>query len=250
MLPTLPPCVFNAKHSNYDSFQDTKARLESIADELHSARISKEAILESHQPQSVKRNETKMFQRGELIEELGAERKHLRYMMKLHFIDVEFHDANRTSKQHMECVALHGYRTFLWTSDARVALEREHSRLVARMVATEVAGDILEWMLEGWHFGERQSQHDAVGYVPSIKKAGMIKAGIDAKVIDSQQPRICGYSHVARFLPSCQTQLQYMSETTITCMPTSAMRPSAIVDLSPYVGVNKHSSKTTLKSTR
>lgn len=173
--------------------------MESIADELHSARISKEEILERHLPKSVKRNEIKTFRRGELIEELSAERKHLRYMMKLHFIDVEFHDANRTSKQHMECVALHGYRTFLWTSDARVALEREHSRLVARMVATEIAGDILEWMLEGWHFGERQSRHDALGYVPSMKKIGMIKAGIDAKVIDSQQPSICGYFRVAMF---------------------------------------------------
>lgn len=89
--------------------------------------------------------------------------------MKLHFIDEEFHEANRTPKQHIESTALHGYRTFLWTKDARVALEREHSRLVARVVAVEVARDILEWMLEGWHFGERSSQRATTGGVPRTK---------------------------------------------------------------------------------
>lgn len=89
--------------------------------------------------------------------------------MKLHFIDEEFHEANRTPKQHIESIALHGYRTFLWTKDARIVLEREHSRLIARVVAVEVAHEILEWMLEGWHFGERPPQRATLGYVSSIQ---------------------------------------------------------------------------------
>lgn len=90
-------------------------------------------------------------------------------MLKLHFIDEELHEANRTPKQHMESIALHGYRTFLWTKDARIALEREHSRLVARVVAVEVAHGILEWMLEGWHFGERPSQRATLEHVSSTQ---------------------------------------------------------------------------------
>lgn len=154
-----------------------------MADELYYARTHTEDIIESTVPVSTTRNGRTVFRRTELIEELSSELKCLRYKLKLHLIDHEFHEANQTTKEHIESVALHGYRTFLWTKDARIALEREHNRLVARLVAIEIADDILEWMLEGWHFGERQSRHEAVGYVPSIKKDGFVKPGVDAKVI-------------------------------------------------------------------
>eukprot|EP00752_Nemacystus_decipiens_P001471 g1447.t1 len=149
--------------------EGTKSRLERIADELHFARISAENVIESTLPSSVKRDGNTTFRRVDFIEDLSSEQKHLRLMMKLHFIDEEFHEANRTPKQHIQSTALHGYRTFLWTKDARVALEREHSRLVARVVAVEVAHDILEWMLDGWHFGERPSQRATIGGIPSIQ---------------------------------------------------------------------------------
>jgi hypothetical protein len=58
----------------------------------------------------------------------------------------------------MHVQALHGYKTMQWTGDAKLALGREQSRLVARLVANEMADSILEWMLEGWHFGERKSK--------------------------------------------------------------------------------------------
>lgn len=132
-------------------------------------------MIESTLPRSVQRDGNTTFRRVDFVEELSSEQKQLRHMMKLHFIDEEFHEANRTSKQHIESIAP-GYRTFLWTKDARVALEREHSRLVARVVAVEVAHDILEWMLEGWHFGERPSQRATIGGVPSkqVTKASLL----------------------------------------------------------------------------
>ena len=52
---------------------------------------------------------------------------------------------------------LHGYRTLLWVNNARKALEREHNRLVAQTFAIELVDDILEYMLEGWYFGESGS---------------------------------------------------------------------------------------------
>lgn len=158
--PGLLTCLLREPANNVKprAYQDTNSRLERIADELHFARISTETTIESTLPMSVQRDGNTTFRRVDFIEELSSEQKHLRHMTKLHFIDEEFHEANRTSKQHIESVALHGYRTFLWTKDARVALEREHSRLVARVVALEVTHEILEWMLEGWHFGERPSQ--------------------------------------------------------------------------------------------
>ena len=45
--------------------------------------------------------------------------------------------------------------------------------------AHEVVDDILEWMLEGWYFGERKSQQVVAGYVPSLKKDGFIKPGTE-----------------------------------------------------------------------
>ncbi|CAM9212578.1 unnamed protein product, partial [Hapterophycus canaliculatus] len=135
--------------------REANSRLEQIADELYFARISTENIIESTLPLSVKMDGNTSFRRIDFIQELRSEQKFLRRMLKLHYVDEEFHEANRTSSQHVESVALHGYRTLLWTRDAQVALKREHSRLVARVVAVEIAHDILEWMLEGWHFGER-----------------------------------------------------------------------------------------------
>lgn len=152
--------------------------MELIADELHFARSSMEDVIES----TVHRDGVTSFRRVELIEDLASEEKHLRYMLKLHFVDEEFHETHRTSSLHMESVALHGYRTYLWTKDAQIALEREHNRLIARLVATNITHDILDWMLEGWHFGERQSRHKVVGYVPSIQKTGLVKAGTNVQV--------------------------------------------------------------------
>ncbi|CAN0345955.1 unnamed protein product, partial [Ectocarpus sp. 12 AP-2014] len=151
-------------------------RLERIAEELHFARISTEKMIESTWPSSVEMDGNTYFRRGDFIDELSSEQSYLRQRLKLHFIDEEFHEANRTSKQHIECVALHGYRTLLWTKDARVALEREHNRLVARAVAVEVTHDILHWMLEGWHFGERQSEHASLGHTPTVDVDGLVKA--------------------------------------------------------------------------
>ena len=140
--------------------------------------------IESVIPLSVQRGGVTTFRRTDLIDELSMEQSHLRQMLELHLIDQEFHDVNMTSRAHVECVALHGYRTLLWTKDARVALEREHDRLVARLVATETIHDILAWMLEGWYFGEQPSRYDAAGYTPSsIKETWLTKTRIDNKVL-------------------------------------------------------------------
>lgn len=163
-------------------FQASNTRLERIADELHFARTSTKEVIETTLPLSVQRDGVTSFRKTELIEDLTCEQNNIRHTLKLHFVDQELHDAHRTSSEHFECVALHGYRTYLWTADARVALEREHNRLVARLVATDIVHNILDWMLEGWHFGERPSRHKVVGYVPSMQKTGHINAGTNVQV--------------------------------------------------------------------
>ena len=39
---------------------------------------------------------------------------------------------------------------------------------MAFTVAKEAVDDILDWMLEGWYFGERESSFAALGLVPSV----------------------------------------------------------------------------------
>ena len=51
-------------------------------------------------------------------------------------------------------------------TQARRALEREHNRYVAMVVASDIVDDALEWMLEGWHFGERESRYSRGGLRP------------------------------------------------------------------------------------
>lgn len=52
------------------------------------------------------------------------------------------------SADFIEVEALHGYRTVLWTGNAKKALATAQSRLVATITATDIVEDILEYMLE------------------------------------------------------------------------------------------------------
>lgn len=82
-----------------------------------------------------------------------------------------------STAEYVEVATLHGYHTMLWSENARIALEAEHDRLVAQVTAREIVDDILDWMLEGWCFGERKSEFVVAGYVPSMKKTGFVRVG-------------------------------------------------------------------------
>ncbi|KAJ0408536.1 hypothetical protein ATCC90586_009254 [Pythium insidiosum] len=94
--------------------------------------------------------------------------KHIR----LRAVDEEFHSTFRTGETHFETKALHGFAQVQLTEKVQIALQREHNLLVAQLTSHEVVEDILEYMLEGWVFGERESQRVALGFVPSLKRDG------------------------------------------------------------------------------
>ena len=64
---------------------------------------------------------------------------------------------------------------FFRTKNVIEALESERNRIIADLLSNEIVDNILNWMLEGWYFGERESQFPAVGYVPSLRKEGPIR---------------------------------------------------------------------------
>ena len=113
--------------------------------------------------------------RADLTFELQYELAELRRYKRRHLVDRELHDAYASTSEFMETHALHGHRQMQWTKNAIIALERERNRLLAHETAQEVTDQILDWMLEGWYFGERKSDLPVLGYVPSIKKDGPIR---------------------------------------------------------------------------
>ncbi|RHY60720.1 hypothetical protein DYB30_006114, partial [Aphanomyces astaci] len=90
---------------------------------------------------------------GELTMECRVWEKHLR----LRAVDTELHAAYNWPGDHFETVALHGFTQMQQTEKVKAALTREQNTLVAQLVANEVMEDMLEFMLEGWVFGERES---------------------------------------------------------------------------------------------
>ena len=74
----------------------------------------------------------------------------------------------------------------MWTSNARQVLDGRQTRLIALSMVREVVDCIMDWMLEGWYFGERESQYQVLGLVPSIKPHGKIKPG---RVISKKKKR-------------------------------------------------------------
>ena len=81
---------------------------------------------------------------------------------------------------------MHGYPQFMDTNKALVALERQSNSVIAKQVAVDLIDDILDWMLEGWHFGERISEREVSGYVPSIKASGPLTV-FDIQHLDEEK---------------------------------------------------------------
>ena len=46
-------------------------------------------------------------------------------------------------------------------------------------IVVEILDDMLENMLEGWVFGEKESNYTVSGFVPSVKADGVVRVGSD-----------------------------------------------------------------------
>jgi outer membrane murein-binding lipoprotein Lpp len=117
------------------------------------------------------------FDRQDLLDELTYEVREIERRIHLNHIDKELHDCYQTRNEYVEVKYLHGYSSVLWTNNARKALNARQERLIAMNISQEIVDDILDYMLEGWYFGERESNYHLIGYVPSVKKDGFMNAG-------------------------------------------------------------------------
>eukprot|EP00816_Leptocylindrus_hargravesii_P008210 CAMPEP_0196807812 /NCGR_PEP_ID=MMETSP1362-20130617/7802_1 /TAXON_ID=163516 /ORGANISM="Leptocylindrus danicus, Strain CCMP1856" /LENGTH=1509 /DNA_ID=CAMNT_0042181887 /DNA_START=1363 /DNA_END=5889 /DNA_ORIENTATION=+ len=170
-------CVWVATETDTSHLIERK---DVLSNELFSISKSQDQSLCSTIAASSLRGGSTRFRRQDLVSELLSERKNIEGRLSLYEVDKELHDAFASTKPYVEVRSLHGYNTLLSTVDARIALQREHNRLVAIAVGTDIVEDILEWMLDGWYFGERESLECTVGYVPSLKSYGPVRSGTES----------------------------------------------------------------------
>lgn len=155
-------------------------RINLLDRELERVRLDRDAaVFESDICLSAQLGGNRIFKRHDLVDELVSEKREIERRFDLNNVDKELHDSYNCRTEYFESRFLHGYAMMMWTNNARKALEARQNRLVALSVAKEAVDGILDWMLEGWYFGERESQFSVLGYVPSIKPSGKVAAGLD-----------------------------------------------------------------------
>lgn len=156
------------------------ARLKELGEEINRVRADKDAMsFVSTVALSAQLGGNRHFQRLDLMAELNDEAHEIGRRVDLDNVDKELHDSYKTRSEYMEVKYLHGYTMMLWTNNARKALESRRARLIAVTIASDIVNDILDYMLEGWYFGETESNYSIAGKVPSIQKEGFIKSGQD-----------------------------------------------------------------------
>ena len=154
------------------------ARRKEIDSELERVRGDVEAkVFFSNLTLSSQMGGSTIFSREDIMLDLDNEARELDRRLHLNDIDKELHDCYNSRSEYVEVKHLHGYSTVLWANNARKALTARQNRLVAMNVAQTCISDILDFMLEGWYFGERESQFTVAGFVPSIKKEGFLGGG-------------------------------------------------------------------------
>jgi hypothetical protein len=153
-------------------------RREVIMSELQYARIQRDSrAVESYVPLSAMRGGSTRFFLKDLISELEKEDKLLCAYLKLNAVDKELHDTHAASAEYMEIKSIHGHTTLMWVGDAEKALSKIRNSLIATTMVSEIIDDMLEDMVEGWAFGEKESMYTVAGYVPSVKADGVVRAG-------------------------------------------------------------------------
>jgi Ca2+-binding EF-hand superfamily protein len=168
-------------YPSYDVRQ-LRARQDDVSHEIQRVKAEMEGKLEKRDEitktavaLSVIRGGMGRMKRGELLKELFWEYRYLGEQCSLVALDKELraaYDAHIQDHLFFTSTALHGFPQHMDTEKAIVSLERSIHTIVAHESAAELINDILDWMLEGWYFGERLSERKVSGFVPSIKKDG------------------------------------------------------------------------------
>jgi len=157
-----------------ESYVTIQERIDVIREELERVKHCQDPTITSSVCMAAVKsgNQAITMRKSDLFDELTLEAKIWEKNLRLKAVDDEFHETFRSRNEFFETQALHGFRQIQHKSKVQIALQREHNVLVANLTAYEVVEDVLESMLEGWIFGERESERQVLGYVPSLKREG------------------------------------------------------------------------------
>ncbi|OWZ24042.1 hypothetical protein PHMEG_000977 [Phytophthora megakarya] len=157
-----------------ESYMTIQERIDVIREELERVKHSPDLTITSSICMAAVKsgNQAVTLRKSDLFDELTLEAKIWEKNLRLKAVDEELHETCRSKNEFFETQALHGFRQIQHKNKVQVALQREHNVMVAHLTAYEVVEDVLESMLEGWIFGERESKRQVLGYVPSLKREG------------------------------------------------------------------------------
>ena len=102
------------------------------------------------------------------IEILSNEIKSIDASIALCSIDRELHQVYATANESVTVSSIHGFPTTVQRDNAIHALEFEHNRLVAKELATETIESVLDWMLQGWYFGEPDDDEQTITWADEV----------------------------------------------------------------------------------
>uniref|UniRef100_K3WCB9 Uncharacterized protein n=1 Tax=Globisporangium ultimum (strain ATCC 200006 / CBS 805.95 / DAOM BR144) TaxID=431595 RepID=K3WCB9_GLOUD len=179
------PCVWRPYLQ--ESYTTIQTRMEMLQEELERVKRCTDLTMDSRVCMAAVKsgNHSITMRKSDLFDEVTLELKVWDKNLRLRAIDDEFHRTFRTKEPYFETQALHGFPQTQLRDKVQVALAREHNVLVANLIAYEVVEDILECMLEGWVFGERESERKALGFVPSFKRDGPLTMH-DLRMLEQQ----------------------------------------------------------------
>jgi IQ calmodulin-binding motif len=127
-------------------------------------------IVESQVAATAMRGGSYRMSKADAIFELAYEAAELKDRLFLADADKDLHRVFCEAEGVEVTVSMHGgYPQRLPREKAFVMLDSEINRIVAAQVTREIIDDILEWMREGWHFGETPSRVAAAGNLMQLK---------------------------------------------------------------------------------
>ncbi|KAF1335880.1 hypothetical protein FI667_g926, partial [Globisporangium splendens] len=161
------PCVWRPYLQ--ESHSTIQTRMEMLQEELERVKRCPDLTMDSRVCMAAVKsgNHSVTMRKSDLFDELTLELKIWDKNLRLRAVDDELHRTFRTKEPYFETQALHGFPQTQLRDKVQVTLAQEHNVLVANLIAYEAVEDILEWMLEGWIFGVRESERKALGFVPT-----------------------------------------------------------------------------------
>ncbi|KAL7456702.1 hypothetical protein ACHAWC_008193 [Mediolabrus comicus] len=101
--------------------------------------------------------------------------------IKVARVDKELHDAYLANdEEEITVTSIHGFPVVLSRNDAIAALERERDKHLGALMTVQVIDDILQWMLDGWYFGQSSLQESSTTTL-QIKPSSVQRGSLLAK---------------------------------------------------------------------